>query len=228
LGNLNLAIKFANMLQPDTYKDKGARRLLVQELNEKGISDKKVLEAILKVPRHQFIHKDFRHHAYQDKAFPIGVGQTISQPYTVAYQTQLLQVEPNNKVLEIGTGSGYQAAILIEMGAQLVSIERQEKLHLHTKKLFSLLNYQAHLVLGDGSIGYPQLAPYDRIIVTAGAPRVPDALIQQLKIGGMMIIPVGDNNSQIMHIIIKKADGSLEDIALDEFRFVPLIGNQAW
>jgi protein-L-isoaspartate(D-aspartate) O-methyltransferase len=228
LGNLNLAIKFANMLQPDTYKDKGARRLLVQELNEKGISDKKVLEAILKVPRHQFIHKDFRHHAYLDKAFPIGVGQTISQPYTVAYQTQLLQVEPNNKVLEIGTGSGYQAAILIEMGAQLVSIERQEKLHLQTKKLFSLLNYQAHLVLGDGSIGYPQLAPYDRIIVTAGAPRVPDALINQLKIGGMMIIPVGDNNSQIMHIIIKKADGSLEDIALDEFRFVPLIGNQAW
>jgi protein-L-isoaspartate(D-aspartate) O-methyltransferase len=163
-----------------------------------------------------------------DKAFPIGEGQTISQPYTVAYQTQLLQVEPNNKVLEIGTGSGYQAAILIEMGAKLFSIERQEKLYLKTKKLFNDLEYNANLLLGDGSIGYEIEAPYDRIIVTAGAPRLPDSLVKQLAIGGIMIIPVGDNNKQIMHILVKKIDGSLENITLDEFRFVPLIGTQAW
>ncbi len=216
------------MLQPDTYKDKGARKLLVQELKEKGITDEKVLHAIANVPRHQFIHKDFRHHAYLDKAFPIGEGQTISQPYTVAYQTQLLQVEPNNKVLEIGTGSGYQAAILIEMGANLFSIERQEKLYLKTKKLFIELGYNANLLLGDGSIGCESEAPFDRIIVTAGAPKMPNSLIQQLAIGGIMIIPVGDNNKQTMHILIKKTDGTLENIALDEFRFVPLIGTQAW
>lgn len=216
------------MLQPDTYKDKGARKLLVHELKEKGITDEKVLNAIAKIPRHQFIHKDFRHHAYLDKAFPIGEGQTISQPYTVAYQTQLLQVEPNNKVLEIGTGSGYQAAILIEMGAKLFSIERQEKLFLKTKKLFNDLGYNASLLLGDGSIGYEIEAPYDRIIVTAGAPRLPDSLVKQLAIGGIMIIPVGDNNKQTMHILVKKIDGSLENITLDEFRFVPLIGTQAW
>jgi protein-L-isoaspartate(D-aspartate) O-methyltransferase len=149
------------MLQADTYKEKGARKLLVQELKEKGISDEKVLNAIGSVPRHQFIHKDFKHLAYLDKAFPIGEGQTISQPYTVAYQTQLLQVEPANKVLEIGTGSGYQAAILVAMGANLTSIERQNKLFVKTQKLFKALQIEANLILGDGSIGYALNAPYD-------------------------------------------------------------------
>lgn len=212
----------------DSYKDKGARRLLAKELKEKGIMDERVLLAINKVPRHLFIHKDFRFHAYQDKAFPIGEGQTISQPYTVAYQTQLLHVEPNDKVLEIGTGSGYQAAVLVEMGANLFSIERQEKLYIKTKKLFNQLNYSAQLILGDGSVGLESSAPYDKIIVTAGAPKVPQSLINQLKIGGILIIPVGDENNQIMHSIIKKIDGSVEVIPLQSFRFVPLIGNQAW
>jgi protein-L-isoaspartate(D-aspartate) O-methyltransferase len=214
--------------EEDTYKDKGARRLLVKELREKGIIDEKVLEAIHKVPRHLFIHKDFRSHAYQDKAFPIGEGQTISQPYTVAYQTQLLHIEPNDKVLEIGTGSGYQAAILIEMGAKLISIERQEKLFEKTRRLLYILNYKGEFILGDGSKGYESAAPFNKIIVTAGAPKVPQNLIDQLKIGGTLIIPVGDNKVQTMHTIIKKVDGSLEDIELNQFRFVPLIGTQAW
>lgn len=214
--------------EKDTYKDKGARRLLVKELKEKGISDLHVLEAIGKVQRHRFIHSDFRHHAYLDKAFPIGEGQTISQPYTVAYQTQLLHIEPGDHILEIGTGSGYQAAILIEMGAKLTSIERQEKLFIKTSKLLKDLKYEAKLVLGDGSKGFPENAPYDKIIVTAGAPKVPQSLVEQLKVGGILIIPVGDNKVQIMHTLIKKTDGSVEVIALQQFRFVPLIGNQAW
>ncbi len=212
----------------DTYKDKGARRLLVRELRAKGIVDEKVLNAIGKVHRHLFIHNDFRHLAYQDKAFPIGEGQTISQPYTVAYQTQLLHVEPNDKILEIGTGSGYQAAVLIEMGAHLYSIERQEKLYHKTSKLFVDLNYKAELILGDGSNGCESAAPFDKIIVTAGAPKVPQSLVNQLKVGGILIIPVGDEKNQIMHSLIKKTDGSIEVIPLQSFRFVPLIGNQAW
>ncbi len=212
----------------DTYKDKGARRLLVKELREKGIVDEHVLQAIGKVPRHLFIHNDFRHHAYLDKAFPIGEGQTISQPYTVAYQTQLLHVEKGDCILEIGTGSGYQAAILIEMGAKLTSIERQEKLFVKTSSFFKKMGYHANLILGDGSNGSPENAPFDKIIVTAGAPKVPESLVNQLKIGGILIIPVGDNKTQTMHTLIKKTDGSIEDIAMDVFRFVPLIGNQAW
>jgi protein-L-isoaspartate(D-aspartate) O-methyltransferase len=216
------------MTDTDTYNDKGARKLLVKELREKGIQDEQVLQAILKVPRHHFIHKDFRWHAYQDKAFPIGEGQTISQPYTVAYQTQLLHIEPNDKILEIGTGSGYQAAILMEMGAKLFSIERQEKLYIKTKKLLTKLGYSGTFILGDGSEGHKEAAPYDKIIVTAGAPKIPTSLLEQLKIGGILIIPVGDNKEQVMHTLIKKMDGSIENIALEKFRFVPLIGNQAW
>ncbi len=216
------------MLEQDTYKDKGARRQLVNELREKGIIDEKVLDAIHRIPRHQFIHKDFRSHAYLDKAFPIGEGQTISQPYTVAFQTQLLHIEKGDKILEIGTGSGYQAAVLIEMGAELTSIERQEKLYHKTSKLLKAMQYEAALILGDGSKGYEACGPYDKIIVTAGAPRVPESLLQQLKVGGILIIPVGDSKVQTMHTIIKKTDGSVENITLSQFRFVPLIGNQAW
>ncbi len=215
-------------ISSDTYKDKGARRLLVRELKTKGIVDEKVLNAIGSVQRHLFIHNDFRHLAYEDKAFPIGEGQTISQPYTVAYQTQLLHVEPNDKILEIGTGSGYQAAVLIAMGAELHSIERQEKLFIKTKNLFKSLAYKANLILGDGSNGYEKAAPFDKIIVTAGAPKVPQSLVNQLKVGGILIIPVGDEKNQIMHSIIKKTDGSVEVIPLHAFRFVPLIGQQAW
>lgn len=212
----------------DTYKDKGARRQLVQELQQKGIIDQAVLDAIGKVPRHFFIHQDFRYHAYIDKAFPIGEGQTISQPYTVAYQTQLLNVHPGDKVLEIGTGSGYQAAVLAELGADLYSVERQEKLYKKTKSLLRKMGYQMHLLLSDGSMGYEAAAPYDKIIVTAGAPSVPDTLLNQLKVGGVLVIPVGDNQTQVMHSIVKTGQHTFEDIALDAFKFVPLIGNKAW
>ncbi len=212
----------------DTYKDKGARRQLVQELQQKGIIDKAVLNAIGKVPRHFFIHQDFRYHAYIDKAFPIGEGQTISQPYTVAYQTQLLNVQPGDKVLEIGTGSGYQAAILAELGAELFSVERQEKLYKKTKALLVKMGYKMQLLLSDGSMGYAAQAPYDKIIVTAGAPSVPDTLLAQLKVGGILVIPVGDNQTQVMHTIVKTGENSYEDIALDAFKFVPLIGYKAW
>jgi protein-L-isoaspartate(D-aspartate) O-methyltransferase len=212
----------------DTYKDKGARRQLVQELRQKGIIDEAVLGAMGRVPRHFFIHQDFRYHAYIDKAFPIGEGQTISQPYTVAYQTQLLNVQPNDKVLEIGTGSGYQAAILAELGAELYSVERQEKLYKKAKSLLLKLGYKIHLLLSDGSMGYAAQAPYDKIIVTAGAPWVPDTLLAQLKIGGILVIPVGDNQTQVMHSIVKTGENTYEDIALDAFKFVPLIGTKAW
>lgn len=214
--------------EQDTYKDKGARKNLVNELKSKGIVDTKVLEAIGSVPRHLFIHKDFRSHAYQDKAFPIGNGQTISQPYTVAFQTQILHIEKGDKVLEIGTGSGYQAAILAWMGVHLVSIERQNDLYLKTSKLLANLGFKVECLLGDGSLGHYKQGPFDKIIVTAGAPRIPQALVDQLKPGGIMIIPVGDEKEQLMHSLIKKANGELEIIPLHKFRFVPLIGEQAW
>jgi len=212
----------------DTYKDKGLRKRLIDELTHKGINDKKVIAAMLKVPRHFFMHTDFRTHAYQDKAFRIAEGQTISQPYTVAFQTQLLQIEKGNKVLEIGTGSGYQASILLEMGAKLFTIERNEILYENATKLLDKLGYNATCVLGDGSLGCGNEAPFDKIIVTAGAPVVPKALIEQLKVGGILVIPVGDESVQKMHSIIKKSKTNYEEIILNDFSFVPLIGEQAW
>ncbi len=212
----------------DTYKDKGARKQLVRELKTKGIYDDKVLAAMLKIPRHFFMHKDFRHHAYLDKAFRIGEGQTISQPFTVAYQTQLLHIEKNETVLEIGTGSGYQASVLLELGANLTTIERHEPLHIEAQKVLKYLGYHANFICGDGSLGYTQNAPYDKIIVTAGAPELPKALIEQLKVGGILIIPIGDSKTQKMHSIIKTGKATFEDIELNDFKFVPLIGEQAW
>jgi len=212
----------------DSYKDKGARKKLVEELENKGIKDRSVLHAIGKVPRHFFFNKTFHSHAYEDKAFPIGEGQTISQPYTVAYQTQMLQVEKNDKVLEIGTGSGYQAAILIEMGAKVFTVERNETLHKSASKLLEKLGYKFTSVYGDGTKGLEKYAPYDKIIVTAGAPVVPKALTDQLKIGGIMIIPVGNNKIQRMYSIIKKSAASVEKMELDTFTFVPLIGEDGW
>jgi protein-L-isoaspartate(D-aspartate) O-methyltransferase len=212
----------------DTYKDKGARKKLVDELKSKGIIDDAVLNAIGAVPRHFFFSKTFHSHAYLDKAFPIGEGQTISQPYTVAYQTQLLHVKKGEKILEIGTGSGYQAAVLAEMGANVYSIERHEKLHLKAHKLLQLLHYQCNLKCGDGTLGWKEHAPFDKIIVTAGAPVLPKELIMQLKPGGIMVIPVGKSTTQKMCTIIKKHNNDYELIELDPFSFVPLIGKQAW
>ena len=212
----------------DTYKDRGARKRLVEELRTKGIVDEKVLSAMYKIPRHFFIQPEFRTHAYQDKAFKIDAGQTISQPYTVAYQTQLLQIEKGDKVLEVGTGSAYQSIILLELGVELFTIERQKELFKKAHNRIAKFGYKATCILGDGSKGYESAAPFDKIIVTAGAPILPESLINQLKIGGILIIPVGDNKIQKMHSIIKTSTNTYEEIVLENFKFVPLIGEQAW
>ena len=212
----------------DNYRERGARRQLVDLLKQKGIEDKAVLAAIGKVPRHFFFDETFWAQAYKDIAFPIGEEQTISQPYTVAYQSQLLHVQKGDKVLEIGTGSGYQSCILIELGATVYTIERQEKLFERVIKVLPYMGYHAEFVLGDGSKGLSDHAPYDKIIVTAGAPTVPEELLKQLKIGGLVVIPVGDEEYQKMVTILKIGENDYEKVVLDTFRFVPLVGDRAW
>ncbi len=212
----------------DNYREQGARKKLVSLLKEKGISDRRVLEAIGKVPRHYFFDETFWVQAYKDIAFPIGDGQTISQPYTVAYQTELLHIKPGDKVLEIGTGSGYQTCILLELGAEVYTIERQENIFKRTIQVLPYMGYKPHFFLGDGSKGKAEFAPYDKIIVTAGAPFVPEVMLRQLKIGGLLVIPVGDEKSQKMLTVIRTGENDYEKIELDTFRFVPLVGDQAW
>jgi protein-L-isoaspartate(D-aspartate) O-methyltransferase len=212
----------------DNYREKGARKQLVDILKKKGIEDEQILKAIGKVPRHYFFDETFWNQAYRDIAFPIGEGQTISQPYTVAYQTQLLHIKKGDKVLEIGTGSGYQSCILLELGAKVYTIERQEKLYERTIQVLPYMGYKPNFFLGDGSKGIAEHAPYDKIIVTAGAPLVPEILLKQLKIGGILVIPVGDNESQKMVTILKTAENDYEKHTLDTFRFVPLVGDKAW
>jgi protein-L-isoaspartate(D-aspartate) O-methyltransferase len=208
----------------DTYQHKGLRRQLVNLLKEKGISDERVLDAINAIPRHFFLDSAFDKIAYEDRAFPIGEGQTISQPYTVAYQTQLLQVKKSDKVLEIGTGSAYQATILAEMGAWVFTIERQKKLYeLHKKYYFRNKYPNLKFFYGDGFEGLPTFAPFDKIIITAAAPFVPPKLIEQLKPGGIMVLPVDEGNSQRMLRITKTAEGSLIEEAFDQFSFVPML-----
>ena len=207
----------------DTYKHKGLRQQLVNTIKDKGIKDEKVLDAIGKIPRHLFMDSGFIDHAYQDKPFPIAADQTISQPYTVAFQTELLQVKKGDKILEIGTGSGYQAAVLIEMGAKLYSIERQQELFKKTSKFLPKLGYRAKkLIFGDGYIGLEEEAPFDGIIVTAGAPFVPKTLLNQLNIGGRLVIPVGDD-VQTMTLFIRKGEKEFEKHDHGSFRFVPLL-----
>jgi len=212
----------------DNYREQGARKKLVDILRTKGIEDNAVLTAVGNVPRHFFFDETFWNQAYKDIAFPIGEGQTISQPYTVAYQTQLLHINKGDKVLEIGTGSGYQTCILVALGAKVYTIERQEKLYERTARLLPQMGYKARFFLGDGSKGIAHRAPYDKIIVTAGAPTVPDVLLSQLNIGGIMVIPVGDETAQKMVTILKTGENSYEKHELDTFRFVPLIGDKAW
>ncbi len=212
----------------DNYREKGARKKLVELLREKGIADEKVLKAIGKVPRHYFFDETFWTQAYKDIAFPIGDGQTISQPYTVAYQTELLHIKPGDKVLEIGTGSGYQTCILLELGAKVFTIERQENLYKRTSQVLPHIGYHAEFFYGDGSKGIAEHAPFDKIIVTAGAPMVPEIMLKQLKIGGILVIPVGDENSQKMITVIRISEKDYERISLDTFRFVPLVGEKAW
>jgi protein-L-isoaspartate(D-aspartate) O-methyltransferase len=211
----------------DNYKQRGLRNKLVKKLREKGISNDAVLAAIGKVPRHAFFDDALLNHAYEDKAFPIGEGQTISQPYTVAFQTEKLNIKPGDKVLEIGTGSGYQAAVLLELGAKVYTIEYQRKLYDRTRAFLPELGYKPYFFFGDGSKGIPAKAPYDKIIVTAGAPVVPTALTDQLNEGGILIIPVGDRESQKM-LRITKANGKLKKEEYDNFAFVPLLGEQGW
>ena len=200
------------------------RKSLVEELKNKGISDENVLNAINTVPRHVFLDSSFLDFAYQDKAFPIGSGQTISQPFTVAFQSSLLEIKKNMKVLEIGTGSGYQACVLAEMGAKVFSIERQRKLYTKTKAFLAEFPYRIKMFLGDGNKGLPTYGPFDRIIITAAAPEIPQALIDQLKVGGMMVIPLSENeNCQTMLRLTKQEDGSMKREEYGDFRFVPML-----
>lgn len=211
----------------DSYRHKGMRRKLAGSIKEKGIVDANIIAAIEKIPRHYFLDTSFIEIAYQDKPFPIGLGQTISQPYTVAFQTELLEVKRDEKVLEIGTGSGYQACVLMEMGAKVFSIERHRPLHQKAKLLLQQMGYNPKLFYGDGYKGLPAYAPFDKILVTAGAPEIPEALLQQLKIGGMLVIPVGHDENQIMTRIIKVTNNDFEKTEFGNFRFVPLIGSKA-
>ena len=211
-------------MQEDNYRHKGMRKILVEELKSKGISDENVLNAINAVPRHVFLDSSFLNFAYQDKAFPIGSGQTISQPFTVAFQSSLLEIKKNMKVLEIGTGSGYQACVLAEMGAKVFSIERQRKLYTKTKAFLAEFPYRIKMFLGDGNKGLPTYGPFDRIIITAAAPEIPQALVDQLKVGGMMVIPLCENEEhQTMLRLIKQEDGSLKREEHGDFRFVPML-----
>jgi len=211
----------------DTYRHKGLRKQLVDEIRQKGIKDEAILVAIDKIPRHLFMDSSFLEFAYEDKPFPIGSGQTISQPYTVAFQTELLDVNDGDKILEIGTGSGYQACVLIELGAKVYSVERQKKLFTRTKELLPNLGYNPKLFYGDGNLGLPTFAPFDKIIITAGAPIVPDKLLDQLKIGGIMIIPLGKGSSQVMKRILKVGVNDFNETEHGLFRFVPLLNNKA-
>lgn len=213
-------------MNEDTTKHQGRRRQLVQVLKDKGITDKAVLKAIGDIPRHLFMDSSFEDHAYQDKAFPIGADQTISHPYTVAFQSQQLMVKPGIKVLEIGTGSGYQTAVLCHMGAVVYSIERQHELFRTSLKRLPALGFKAKkLIFGDGYRGYSEKAPFDRIIVTAGAPFIPEALLAQLAISGIMVIPVGKEN-QKMTVITRTSNADFEQLVLGNFKFVPLLGNK--
>jgi len=211
----------------DTYRHKGLRKKLVQGIQEKGISDEKVLDSLLAVPRHFFLDSAFDEAAYADRAFPIAEGQTISQPYTVAYQSQLLDLKPFMKVLEIGTGSAYQAVVLAEMGAQVFTIERQKKLF-DTNKEFTFLKKYANIkfFFGDGYEGLPTYAPFDRILITAAAPEIPPKLLKQLKIGGMMVVPLGQGDVQRMVRVTKVDEDVFREEVFDHFSFVPMIGGK--
>ncbi|MBX7127007.1 MAG: protein-L-isoaspartate(D-aspartate) O-methyltransferase [Cyclobacteriaceae bacterium] len=211
----------------DGYKERGLRNKLVAKLRQKGIQDERVLAALNKVPRHAFFDNALLSHAYEDKAFPIGQGQTISQPYTVAFQSEKLEIRPGDRVLEIGTGSGYQACILLELGAVVYTIEYNQVLFERTREFLPMMGYKPYFFLGDGSKGLPQKAPFQKIIVTAGAPIVPAALTDQLADDGILIIPVGDRDKQRM-VRIRKKGGKLTQESYDNFAFVPLLGEKGW
>jgi protein-L-isoaspartate(D-aspartate) O-methyltransferase len=212
----------------DTYRHKGLRKQLIETVRQKGIKDERVLTAMMAIPRHFFMDSALDLIAYQDRAFPIAAGQTISQPYTVAYQTELLKVQKGEKVLEIGTGSVYQATVLAEMGAEVFTIERQAELFEINKQYPFRSRYSnIHFFWGDGFAGLPDLAPFDKILVTAAAPYVPTALLQQLRPGGLLVIPVDEGDTQRMMRLTKQADGTTEEEYFDKFSFVPMLENKS-
>lgn len=216
-----------NLLMQDTYRHKGLRKKLVEEIRAKGIRDEKVLLAIDRIPRHYFMDNAFLEFAYSDKAFPIAAGQTISQPYTVAYQTQLLELQKGEKVLEIGTGSGYQTTVLLECGARVFTVERQKALYDKAREILPAMGYRPNFFYGDGYKGLPTFAPFDKILVTCGATFIPDALVEQLRPGGKLVIPVG-SEVQTMTMVSKSSDNRVEIQELGKFRFVPMLGEKAW
>jgi protein-L-isoaspartate(D-aspartate) O-methyltransferase len=211
----------------DSYRHKGMRKNMLKELSEKGISSTQVINAMEEVPRHLFLDNAFLEIAYENKAFPIGCGQTISHPYTVAFQSQMLDIKKGDKVLEIGTGCGYQTSVLAKLGAKIFSIERHRPLYMKTKTLLKKLNIRATLFYGDGYAGQKAFAPFDKIIVTAAAPYIPDALIEQLAPTGLMIIPVGEGKQQTMIFITKNEDGTINKTEKGAFSFVPMLEDKA-
>lgn len=210
----------------DSFRHQGLRKQLVQHLASKGIKNIDVLSAINSIPRHQFLDTAFVNFAYQDKAFPIGSGQTISQPYTVAFQSQLLDLNPYDKVLEVGTGSGYQAAVLTLLDADVYTIERQRDLFNKTKVFLPKLGYNCRFVYGDGYKGLPKFAPFDKIIITCGAPCIPEDLVAQLKVGGRMVAPIGEGDIQVMHLIEKLSETETRITTHGEFSFVPMLNDK--
>ena len=210
----------------DTFKHQGLRRKLIEEIRQKGIEDENVLSSIGKIPRHLFMDNAFINFAYVDKAFPIGSGQTISQPFTVAKQTELLSIKPYDKVLEIGTGSGYQAAVLIAMEANVYTIERQQDLYKKTRDFLPKIGYKCHFFYGDGYKGLPKFAPFDKIIITCGAPDIPEELLEQLKVGGRMVAPIGRGDIQQMQLIQKISDTEHKITIHGNFSFVPMLNDK--
>ena len=210
-------------MMEDSFLHKGLRRKLVEELKQKGITNELVLGAINAIPRHLFMDSGFIHFAYKDKAFPIAANQTISQPYTVAFQTEMLEIKKGDKVLEIGTGSGYQTAVLTELGAKVFTIERHKVLSMGAQTLLPQLGYRPQFFYGDGFKGLPTYAPFDKIIVTAGAPDIPNALLEQLAVNGKMIIPVGDDGNQVMKLVTKSDNNQYDISEHGDFLFVPML-----
>ncbi len=209
----------------DSFRHKGLRKQLVDVLSKKGINNPKILEGINSIPRHLFIDNAFVNFAYKDQAFPIGSGQTISQPYTVAFQTELLDPQPYEKILEVGTGSGYQTSLLLYLESDVYSIERQKELYLKTKSFLPKLGYKCHLIYGDGYKGLPKFAPFDKIIVTCGAPSIPLNLVKQIKIGGKMVVPIGDSSKQVMHLIERISEKEIKTTKHGDFLFVPMLND---
>ena len=210
----------------DSFRHQGLRKQLIEHLASKGITNLKVLNAINEIPRHLFIDNAFVNFSYQDKAFPIGAGQTISQPYTVAFQSQLLEIKPYEKVLEVGTGSGYQSAVLSLLDAEVFTIERQRELFLKTKKFLPTLGYNCMFIYGDGYKGMPNFAPFDKIIITCGAPFIPEDLVSQLKVGGRMVAPIGEGDIQVMHLIEKISEKETRVTTHGQFSFVPMLNDK--